>query len=94
LVKNKSSQEENLKFCAAELMFGLVELELELELQLGGRGGNPNFFLCLSSSLVNLSLHTENQLCIMLGSALTVCVVDEWVVVNSEFSDRFGLALA
>jgi hypothetical protein len=31
-------------------------------------------FLCLSSSLVNPRLHTENQLCIMPGSALTVCV--------------------
>ena len=31
----------------------------------GGGSGNPNFFLCLSSSLVNPRLHTENQLCIM-----------------------------
>jgi hypothetical protein len=47
--------------------------------------------------LVNPRLHTENQLCILLGSALKVCVVGGWVggwVVNSEFSDRFGLALA
>jgi hypothetical protein len=43
-----------------------------------------------------LVLHIENQLCIMPGSALKVCVGGGWVVVvvNSEFSDRFGLALA
>ena len=60
------------------------------------RPGNPNVFLCLSSSLVNPRLHTENQLCIMPGSALKVCVVGGWWwwVVNSEFSDHFGLALA
>ena len=81
-----------IKFCAAELMFGLVELKLELDL---GQV-TPFFYLRLSSSLVNPRLHTENQLCIMPGSALKVCVGGGggWVVVESEFSDRFGLALA
>jgi hypothetical protein len=37
-------------------------------------GGTLFFFLCYSSSWVNLRLHTENQLCTMSGSALKVCV--------------------
>ena len=55
-------------------MFGLVELVLELEIEGVGGSGYPNFFLCHSSSLVNPRFHTENQLCIMPGSALKVCV--------------------
>jgi hypothetical protein len=47
-------------------------------------------------SLAKFRLHTENQLCIMLGSALKVCVGRWWVGggggVESEFIDRFGLA--
>jgi hypothetical protein len=50
-------------------------------------GGDPNFFFDLFY-LAKLRLHTENQLCIMLGSALKVCVGGG---VESEFSDRFGL---
>ena len=40
-----------------------------------GRGGlNPIFFLSISFSWVNLKLHTENQLHMMCGSAIKVCV--------------------
>ena len=41
------------------------------------------FFLWLSSSFVDFRLYTKNQICIMPGSALTVCVGVWWVVVNS-----------
>jgi hypothetical protein len=80
-------------------MFDLVELDLELHLQLEGGWvcrGTSFVSPCLSSSLINPRLHTKNQLCIMPGSALKVCVGGGggWVVVESEFSDRFGLALA
>ena len=37
-------------------------------------GLNPNFFLSISFSWVNLRLHTENQLHMMPGRALKVCV--------------------
>ena len=56
---------------------------------------NPNLFLHILSSLVNVRLHTENWLCNLAGSALKVPVV---VVVESKNSDRlwlsFSLALA
>ena len=69
-------------------MFGLVEL-----------GGNPNLFLHIFSSFVNVRLHTKNWLCNLPGSALKVPVVGGWVVVvESKFSDQlwlsFSLALA
>ena len=54
-------------------------------------------FSLIYFSLAKLRLHTENQLYIMLGSDLKVCV-GGWVGggggggVESEFSDRFGLA--
>ena len=51
-----------------ELMFGLVELELRFGGR-GGEGGNPNLFLHILSSLVNVRLHTENWLCNLAGSA-------------------------
>ena len=37
-----------------------------------GKGGNPDFFLHILSSLVNIRLHTENWLCNLPGSALKV----------------------
>ena len=41
-----------------------------------GEGGLiPIFLLGISSSWVNMRLHTENQLYTMPGSALKVCVV-------------------
>ena len=41
-----------------------------------GEGGLiPIFLLSISSSWVNMRLHTENQLYTMPGSALKVCVV-------------------
>ena len=50
-----------IKFCAAELMFGLVD--------------NPK--ICLStSSKVNLRMHIENHLSKLSGYALKVLVVD------------------
>ena len=60
---------------SAQLSLCSAWLSLFLSLFLRGWGsGYPNFFLCLSSSLVNPRFHTENQLCIMPGSALKVCV--------------------
>jgi hypothetical protein len=64
---------------------------------------NPIFFLyCLvhiSSSWVNISLHTKNQRHTFPGSALKVCVVGGWVVVvvvvfkvNLVISFGFGQA--
>ena len=55
----------------------------------GGREGSYQYlFLCISSILVNLRLHTENQFYTLPGSALKVCVVGGgWVGVESEFSD-------
>ena len=50
---------------------------------------NPIFFLSISSSWVNIRLHTENQLYTLPGSALKVCVVV--VGVESEFSDQLWL---
>ena len=44
-----------------------------------GEGGTPIVSL-IYLSLAKLRLHTENQLCIMLGSASKVCV-GGWVVV-------------
>jgi hypothetical protein len=38
-------------------------------------------------------LNTENQLSMMPGSASKVWVGGWWVVVESEFSDRFGYSL-
>jgi hypothetical protein len=56
--------EINIKFCASEAKFG-------------GGGGlhSPICFLSISSSWVNIRLHTENQLHTLPGSALKVCVV-------------------
>jgi hypothetical protein len=61
-------------------------------------------FFNISSSLVNIRLHTENWLCNLPGSALKVpvvgggWVVGGWVVVESKLSDQlwlsFSLALA
>ena len=65
-------------------MFGLVEFEFRLGWNLYiyifffiflGGGANPNFVLCILSSLVNVRLHTENWLCNLPGSALKVPVV-------------------
>ena len=61
-----------------------------------GGGGNPNFFLHILSSLVNVRLHTETWRCTLPGSALKVPVVGGWL--ESEYSDHlwlsFSLALA
>ena len=48
------------------------------------------FLLSISSSWVNIRLHTENQLYSLPGSALKLCVVvvGGWLGVESEFSDR------
>ena len=73
----------------------MIDLILSALLGRGGRGGccgNLNFVLCLSSSLVNPRLLTKNQLCIMPGSALTVCVGGWWLTANLVID--FGLALA
>ena len=59
-------------------MFGLVELMLSLcyaGFSFGGGGPILLFCLSISSSWVNLRLHTENQLYTLPGSALKVCVV-------------------
>ena len=54
-----------------------------------GEGGLiPIFLLSISSSWVNMRLHTENQLYTMPGSALKVCVVGG---VESEFSYQLWL---
>ena len=55
---------KNNKFCAAEVMFGLVELGLA---QLGWEGlwwgwFGGQFFIYISSRLVSARLHTENWL--------------------------------
>ena len=57
-------------FCAAELMFGLVEL---------GCGGDPIFSL-IYFSFAKLRLHTENPLPGLPGSDLKVCVGWWWGV--------------
>ena len=51
------------------------------------------FFFSISSSWVNIRLHTENQLYTLPGSALKVCVGGWWVGggVESEFSDQLWL---
>ena len=67
-------------------MFGLVELAVW--------GGTPIFSL-IYFSLAKPRLHTENQLCIMLGSALKVCVggwVGGWVVVVLKVNLVIALA--
>ena len=84
------------KICAAQLMFGLVEFEyrywFSIELTWGRGACNPNCFLQISSSLVKVRLHTDNQLPRMPGSALKVCVGGcSVVVVESEFSDQLWL---
>ena len=57
------------------LIFGLVEVGY-------WGGGGRGFFIGFSFRLGNLRLHTENQLCIMPGTALKVCVGGGgWVVV-------------
>jgi hypothetical protein len=54
-----------LKFCAAQLTFGLVKLEyrycISIELE-GGVGVTLFFLLHTLSSYVMVRLHTENQL--------------------------------
>ena len=72
-------------------------VEIILSLYYGKRGGVS---LIISSSWVNLKLHTENQLYTLPGSALKVCVVvvggrvgGWWVGVESEFSDWLWLEL-
>ena len=76
-------------------MFGLVELELRFGGR-GGEGGNPNLFLHILSSLVNIRLHTENWLCNLPGSALKVPGGGWWF--ESKLSDQlwliFSLVLA
>ena len=54
----------------------MVELGLVYVEPMLGRGGGyiPIFLLSISSSWVNLRLHTESQLYTLPGSALTVCV--------------------
>jgi hypothetical protein len=57
---------------------------------------NPIFFLSISSSWVNIRLHTKNQLYTLSGSSLKVCVVGGWWVVvgggvESELSDQLCL---
>ena len=49
-------------------MFGLVEFMSRFGKKCEG-GGNPNLFLHILSSLVNVRLHTENWLCNLAGSA-------------------------
>jgi hypothetical protein len=53
-------------------------------------------FLSISSSWVNIRLHTENQLHTLPGSALKVCVVGGWwwvvLKVNLVISFGFGQA--
>ena len=44
-----------------------------------GGGSYAYFILCISSSWVNLRLHTENQLYTLPGSALKVCGGGGWV---------------
>ena len=41
----------------------------------GGGAGDPNFFLHISSTKVNIRLHTKNHRPMLPGSALKVCVV-------------------
>jgi hypothetical protein len=65
---------------------------------MGGGGVITIFFLRISSSWVNLRLHTENQLDTLPGSVLKVCVVGGWwwwwvVGVESEFSGQLWLWL-
>ena len=54
----------------------------------GGWSGDPNFFLHISFTKVNIRLHTKNHRPMLPGSALKVCVVGGgwwwwwwWVVV-------------
>ena len=48
----------------------------------GGGSGDPNFFLHISSTKVNIRLHTKNHRPMLPGSALKVCVVVVVVVVG------------
>jgi hypothetical protein len=55
------------------------------------RGRGTLIFLSISSSYVDLWLHTENQLYTLPASASKVCVVVGVVDgVESEFSNHFG----
>ena len=57
-----------------------------------GWGG---IFIGFSFRLGNLRLHTENQLCIMPGTALKVCVGGGgWVVLKVNLVIDFGYSLA
>ena len=68
------------------LIFGLVEV---------GYWGGGGFFIGFSFRLGNLRLHTENQLCIMPGTALKVCVGGGgWVVLKVNLVIDFGYSLA
>ena len=66
----------------------------------GGRGGviGPIFFHSISSSWVNLRLHTENPLYTLPGSSLKVCLVVGgwwwWVVLKVNLVIALALALA
>jgi hypothetical protein len=52
-------------------------------------------FLSISSSWVNLRLHTENQIYTLPGSALKVCVVGSgWVVLKVNLVISFGFGQA
>ena len=56
--------------------------EVELGCDNKSASFDPNFFLTLSSSLVEISLHAENQLPRLSGSALKVYVGWWWVSLN------------
>jgi hypothetical protein len=61
-----------------------------------GGGLNHNFFLSISFSWVNLRLHTENQLHVMPGRTLKVCVGAGgwWVVLAVMLKVNLVIALA
>ena len=76
------------QICFSWILFILLAPAQRSWVGMGGGAGNPNFWLCFSSSWVNLRFHTENQLCIVPRCAFKV-----WVGggVESEFSDRLCL---
>ena len=60
----------------------------------GGGSGDPNFFLDLSFTKVNIRLHTKNHRPMLPGGALKVCVVGGgwwwWVVCKPILVFQFG----